>query len=827
MPKHNVSPVTLCELFRELLGNLSCEVELWGGLGECACVVTRRHREVPSPQQNAVITQRVYKTAAGKTFHSGEVCHLHLTQIKIKEDKTNLILEQLVILGGWSGEDDKNDLITMVQMQARTSNIYFRISPVTHVFCTDRWHVYSRPGRPPKRSLGVAIQENARLLPHGVPGLLSPGLISPTACCLVGVEAVESRLALGEMDGSREVAVVAAELAALSGGVVIGTCHFSFTCCLFSSLDPECPELDPVTGSVQVPDTGTEVTSVMLAAAKTCCGDALQAAGQGLGCGQEVCKAQGELGDAVHGLGLTAAAMAEAMKLQKMKLMAMNSLHGSGSQNGTESENEELNSNAGGSESSWDKDKLQSPITTGSQHSLGHPTLSGQSSLGSAHPLSPLQQNHLLTNRIDLPFMMMPHPLLPVSLPPASVAMAMNQMNHLNTIANMAAAAQMHSPLSRAGASVIKERIQDSPSPAPSLEDSQRPGSHASSHPSSSVSSSPSQLDNTPDRIAMLTNSREGELIDQETGTSLKKIQKEKEEEIFAPKGLLKVAVDNARVQEKQIQQEKKELKMELCRERELRESLERQLTAELQSRATIQKRLKKEKKAKRKLQEALEFESKRREQVEQALKQATSDAGIPDMEIEHNGTQHDSAAMQENRTYIKPTIICSASFIKPVTILSHLLISQITFHQVELMEWERLQHELPRSIEVNGKKSDLSAKELMSSENQMQKCKLTATLYRHIKEKATHAEEDMAYLKLIYCHNRWSPNPSGYSKNVSDPQLHAKANPAKSVFHPLHIHHTNPSEDRGDAGGTQPVVTTHWSSQQECKDKKPEVCLN
>ncbi|XP_039578602.1 dachshund homolog 2 isoform X1 [Passer montanus] len=436
----------------------------------------------------------------------------------------------------------------------------------------------SRPGRPPKRSLGVAIQENARLLPHGVPGLLSPGLISPT--------------------------------------------------------------------------------------------------------------------------GLTAAAMAEAMKLQKMKLMAMNSLHGSGSQNGTESENEELNSNAGGSESSWDKDKLQSPITTGSQHSIGHPTLSGQSSLGSAHPLSPLQQNHLLTNRIDLPFMMMPHPLLPVSLPPASVAMAMNQMNHLNTIANMAAAAQMHSPLSRAGASVIKERIQDSPSPAPSLEDSQRPGSHASSHPSSSVSSSPSQLDTTPDRIAMLTNSREGELIDQETGTSLKKIQKEKEEvQIAIPimkptldkvqlagqalppgfpapflfadglssvetlltniQGLLKVAVDNARVQEKQIQQEKKELKMELCRERELRESLERQLTAELQSRATIQKRLKKEKKAKRKLQEALEFESKRREQVEQALKQATSgdglrmlnDAGIPDMEIEHNGTQHDSAAMQGAKT--------------------------------------------------------------------------------------------------------------------------------------------------------------------------------
>ncbi|XP_077744677.1 dachshund homolog 2-like isoform X1 [Canis aureus] len=37
----------------------------------------------------------------------------------------------------------------------------------------------SRPGRPPKRSLGV-LQDNARLLPHSVSGLLSPGLITPT-----------------------------------------------------------------------------------------------------------------------------------------------------------------------------------------------------------------------------------------------------------------------------------------------------------------------------------------------------------------------------------------------------------------------------------------------------------------------------------------------------------------------------------------------------------------------------------------------------------------------------------------------------------------------
>ncbi|XP_056302211.1 dachshund a [Danio aesculapii] len=441
----------------------------------------------------------------------------------------------------------------------------------------------SRPGRPPKRSLGVAMQDSSRLLPHSVHGLLSPGLLSPT--------------------------------------------------------------------------------------------------------------------------GLTAAAMAEAMKLQKMKLMAMNNIHGAGSQNGTESENEELNSSAGGSESSWDKEKLQSPPSSGAQHGLAHAGLSAQHGLSGSH-LSSLQQSHLLANRLELPFMMMPHPLLPVSLPPASVAMAMNQMNHLNTIANMAAAAQMHSPLSRAGASVIKECVQDSPSPTPSLEEAPRPGSQPSSHPSSSVSSSPNPHTQSPERLVL--NPTDGDLPERDTGINMKKILKEKDEAqitlpmqkpgfeklplgtqtlppgfpapfLFADglssvetlltniQGLLKVAVDNARVQEKQVQQERKELKMELYREREMRESLERQLTSELHSRATIQKRLKKEKKAKRKLQEALEFESKRREQVEQALKQATSpeslrmslnEAVIPEVKSEHNGNQQENSSVQENRPYSKPPIM-------------------------------------------------------------------------------------------------------------------------------------------------------------------------
>uniref|UniRef100_A0A5F9DDK8 Dachshund family transcription factor 2 n=1 Tax=Oryctolagus cuniculus TaxID=9986 RepID=A0A5F9DDK8_RABIT len=414
---------------------------------------------------------------------------------------------------------------------------------------TDCTNASSRPGRPPKRSLGV-LQDNARLLPHAVPGLLSPGLITPT--------------------------------------------------------------------------------------------------------------------------GITAAAMAEAMKLQKMKLMAMNTLQGNGSQNGTESEPDDLNSNTGGSESSWDKEKMQSPLAApGTQHGIAHATLAGQPGLGGAPTLNPLQQNHLLTNRLDLPFMMMPHPLLPVSLPPASVAMAMNQMNHLNTIANMAAAAQIHSPLSRAGASVIKERIPESPSPDPSLEESHRPGSQTSSHASSSVSSSPSQMDHhsermeeVPVQIPMMKSPLDkiqltpgqalppgfpGPFIFADSLSSVETL-------LTNIQGLLKVALDNARIQEKQIQQEKKELRIELYREREIRENLERQLAVELQSRTTMQKRLKKEKKAKRKLQEALEFESKRREQVEQALKQATTsdnglrmlkDTGIPDIEIENNGTPHDSAAMQ------------------------------------------------------------------------------------------------------------------------------------------------------------------------------------
>ncbi|XP_062422900.1 dachshund homolog 1 isoform X3 [Rhea pennata] len=407
----------------------------------------------------------------------------------------------------------------------------------------------SRPGRPPKRTQSVTSPENSHIMPHSVPGLMSPGIIPPTG-----------------------------------------------------------------------------LTAAAAAAAAA-----------------------------------TNAAIAEAMKVKKIKLEAMSNYHANSNQHGADSENGDLNSSVG----------------------------------------------------LELPFMMMPHPLIPVSLPPASVTMAMSQMNHLSTIANMAAAAQVQSPPSRVETSVIKERVPDSPSPAPSLEEGRRPGSHPSSHRSSSVSSSPARTESSSDRIPavhqnglsmnqmlmglspnVLPGPKEGDLAGHDVGHETKRVHIEKDETPLSTptardsleklsltghgqplppgfpspflfpdglssietlltniQGLLKVAIDNARAQEKQVQLEKTELKMELFRERELRETLEKQLAVEQKNRAIIQKRLKKEKKAKRKLQEALEFETKRREQAEQTLKQAAStdslrvlnDSLTPEIEADRSGGRTDA----------------------------------------------------------------------------------------------------------------------------------------------------------------------------------------
>ncbi|KAJ8256085.1 hypothetical protein COCON_G00199490 [Conger conger] len=414
----------------------------------------------------------------------------------------------------------------------------------------------SRPGRPPKRTQSVTSPENPHIMPHSVPGLMSPGII---------------------------------------------------------------------------PSTG--LTAAAAAAAN--------------------------------------AAIAEAMKVKKIKLEVMSSYHSGSHQ--PDSENGELNSSVG----------------------------------------------------LELPFMMMPHPLIPVSLPPASVSMAMSQMNHLSTIANMAAAAQVQITPSRMVTSVIKERVPDSPSPAPSMEDGRRPGSHPSSHRSSSVSSSPAHTESSSDRIpvhqnglsmnqallglspSVLPGPKEGDLASHDLGHEAKRIHLEKDDtplctptardsyerlalsgQSLPPgfpspflfpdglssietlltniQGLLKVAIDNARAQEKQVQLEKTELKMELFRERELRETLEKQLAIEQKNRAIIQKRLKKEKKAKKKLQEALEYESKRREQVEQSLKQsptdslrAINDSLTQDLEPDRTTGRTDTErTIQDGRLFLKTTVM-------------------------------------------------------------------------------------------------------------------------------------------------------------------------
>ncbi|XP_043104444.1 dachshund c isoform X2 [Puntigrus tetrazona] len=343
------------------------------------------------------------------------------------------------------------------------------------------------------------------------------------------------------------------------------------------------------------------------------------------------------------------------------------------------------------------------------------------------HSVSGLMSSGMMSHTgLELPFMMMPHPLIPVSLPPASVTMAMNQMNHLSTIANMAAAAQVQIAPSRMVTSVIKERVPDSPSPVPSLDDGRRSGSHLSSRQSSSVSSSPAHTESSSDRPHLHQNGlslghallglspsappgpKEGDLATHDTGHETKRASAEKEENVLctptsrdsyervshsgptlppgfpAPllfpeglssietlltniQGLLKVAIDNARAQEKQVQLERTELKMELYRERELRETLERQLCVEQKNRALIQKRLKKEKKTKRKLQEALEVESKRRDQAEQNLQRTACSERSPtqndppqqEMETNHNSSKTDTdRTLQDGRLFLKSTVM-------------------------------------------------------------------------------------------------------------------------------------------------------------------------
>ncbi|XP_061915273.1 dachshund c isoform X2 [Entelurus aequoreus] len=310
----------------------------------------------------------------------------------------------------------------------------------------------------------------------------------------------------------------------------------------------------------------------------------------------------------------------------------------------------------------------------------------------------------------QLPFMMMSHPLIPASLAPASVSMAMGQMNRLSTLASIANLAQLHANTpARAPPSVIKERMHDSPSPCPSLEEA-----HMSSNHSSSVSSSPSHTERPTENIHQLHDGltlshcvlahsaiRESDCL--EYSKDIKKGRADKESHpadrqvyhnppqscekaaysagqklpaglhhapfIFPEglssieslltniQGLLRVAIENARAQEKQDHLERTELKMELVRERELRETLERQLSVEQKSRVLIQKRLKKEKRSKRRLQEALEEEVKLRDQAEHGLLHAAN-TFAESVGQDVDGSEHEDnrmdAKVQEGRVFLQ-----------------------------------------------------------------------------------------------------------------------------------------------------------------------------
>ncbi|CAM9601606.1 unnamed protein product [Lampetra planeri] len=435
-----------------------------------------------------------------------------------------------------------------------------------------------------------------------------------------------------------------------------------------------------------------------------------------------------------HGLLSPGVLSLQSLKMKKLKLEAVNGVHGNGNPGNKEGDATEMcSASAGGGEGLWDRGKHHSPKTPLTPPGMSAQPLSATHGPPTSHPLTQLQQSSLFSNGLEhmgsaLPFMMMSHPLLPVSLPhAASVTMAMGHMTHLGgggNASNMAAGAgeaQPGHPLRLdAGLKERSEERDSSPEPSPmrrqrseeppsprhcsppalahgSIERlgvhqnglcvgpvplpamAPRPGSHArddAKHDGNDRGLA--EQSESPLLVAARCHRARVPFLSRlwgggggvggdphfpaaaflfpdglsSTETLLTNIQ-----------GLLKVAADSARAQDKQAQLEKSELRLEILREREVREALERELATEQRNRELVQKRLKKEKKAKRKLQEALEFEGKRREQAEHALTQATNPDGLrglgeplsPMMEGERSGQgENERVAQQESRMYFK-----------------------------------------------------------------------------------------------------------------------------------------------------------------------------
>ncbi|CAN8032971.1 unnamed protein product [Ixodes persulcatus] len=115
--------------------------------------------------------------------------------------------------------------------------------------------------------------------------------------------------------------------------------------------------------------------------------------------------------------------------------------------------------------------------------------------------------------------------------------------------------------------------------------------------------------------------------------------------------GLLKVAEENARQQEQQVHMERAELKVEILRERELREGLEKKLQEEQNKRVFYQKRLRREKRCRRQVQDQLEGEVKKRVRYEEALRTTLAESQIPKETLQEEIKSEDAVAMESDNS--------------------------------------------------------------------------------------------------------------------------------------------------------------------------------
>ncbi|XP_077560462.1 uncharacterized protein LOC144175231 [Haemaphysalis longicornis] len=107
------------------------------------------------------------------------------------------------------------------------------------------------------------------------------------------------------------------------------------------------------------------------------------------------------------------------------------------------------------------------------------------------------------------------------------------------------------------------------------------------------------------------------------------------------------------------------ELKMEVLRERNLRESLEKQLSEEQRTRVLYQKRLKKERRCRRRIQDQLELEQKKRSQYEEVLRNSVvadhrSPPVQPQPQSQPQPQQHTQATPQQQQQQPLPERVTS-----------------------------------------------------------------------------------------------------------------------------------------------------------------------